>query len=103
MPNQTTIERSVETEGVGLHTGVHCRTRFNPAPPDVGIVFRRTDLRNFQIEAHGRNVARGSYATSLMKQGVWLSTTEHVLAAIFSCQIGNIYFDVYPLGVPTGD
>jgi UDP-3-O-[3-hydroxymyristoyl] N-acetylglucosamine deacetylase len=103
MPNQTTIERSVETEGVGLHTGVHCRMRFNPAPPDVGIVFRRTDLRNFQIEAQGRNVARVSYATSLMKQGVWLSTTEHVLAAIYSCEIDNIYIDVDALELPILD
>ena len=103
MPNQTTIERSVEVEGIGLHTGVHCRMRFNPAPPDVGIVFRRTDLRNFQIEAHGRNVARVSYATSLMKQGVWLSTTEHVLAAIYSCQIDNIYIDVDALELPILD
>jgi UDP-3-O-[3-hydroxymyristoyl] N-acetylglucosamine deacetylase len=103
MPNQTTIERSVETEGVGLHTGVHCRMRFSPAPADTGIVFRRTDLDNFQIEAHGRNVARVSYATSLMKKGVWLSTTEHVLAAIYSCGIDNIYIDVDALELPILD
>ena len=78
--------------------------RFNPAPPDAGIVFRRTDLRNFQIEAHGRNVARVSYATSLMKQGVWLSTTEHVLAAIYSCaRSTNIYIDVDALELPILD
>ena len=44
-----------------------------PAPPDTGIVFRRVDLDSFEIEAHGRNVARVSYATSLMKKGVLLS------------------------------
>lgn len=103
MPNQTTIERSVQTEGVGLHTGVHCRMRFNPAPADTGIVFRRTDLDNFQIEAQGSNVARVSYATSLMKKGVWLSTTEHVLAAIYSCGIDNIYIDVDALELPILD
>ena len=103
MPNQTTIERSVQTEGVGLHTGVHCRMRFNPAPADTGIVFRRTDLNNFPIEAHGRNVARVSYATSLMKKGVWLSTTEHVLAAIYSCGIDNVYIDVDALELPILD
>jgi UDP-3-O-[3-hydroxymyristoyl] N-acetylglucosamine deacetylase len=103
MPNQTTIVRSVGTEGVGLHTGVRCRMQFNPAPADTGIVFRRTDLDNFQIEAHGRNVARVSYATSLMKNGVWLSTTEHVLAAIYSCGIDNIYVDVDALELPILD
>ena len=90
MPNQTTIGQSVETEGVGLHTGVYCRMRFTPAPADTGIVFRRTDLNNFPIEAHGRNVARVSYATSLMKKGVWLSTTEHVLAAVYSLSLIHI-------------
>ncbi|MGH9591678.1 MAG: UDP-3-O-acyl-N-acetylglucosamine deacetylase, partial [Bryobacteraceae bacterium] len=83
MAQQTTIERTVETEGIGLHTGVHCRMKFTPAPADTGIVFRRVDLENFVIEAHGGNVARVSYATSLMKKGVWLSTTEHVLAALY--------------------
>jgi len=100
---QTTIERSVETSGIGLHTAVRGRLRMNPAPPDTGIVFRRTDLDGFEIEAHGRNVARVSYATSLMKKGVWLSTTEHVLAAIYSCGIDNIYVDVDALEIPILD
>ena len=103
MPNQTTIGQPVETQGVGLHTGVYCRMKFTPAPVDTGIVFRRTDLNNFPIEAHGRNVARVSYATSLMKKGVWLSTTEHVLAAIYSCGIDNIFIDVDALELPILD
>ncbi|MFZ0818910.1 MAG: UDP-3-O-acyl-N-acetylglucosamine deacetylase [Candidatus Acidiferrales bacterium] len=103
MPLQTTIARSVETHGVGLHTGVKCRMCFEPAPADTGIVFRRTDLDNFPIEAHGRNVSRVSYATSLMKKGVWLSTTEHVLAAIYSCGIDNIFIDVDNLELPILD
>src|SRR5437899_6321482 len=60
MSSQTTIERPVETVGIGLHTAVPGRIRLNPAPPDVGIVFRRVDLDNFEIEAHGRNVDRKS-------------------------------------------
>jgi UDP-3-O-[3-hydroxymyristoyl] N-acetylglucosamine deacetylase len=100
---QTTIERSVETQGIGLHTAVHCKMRLLPAPADTGIVFRRTDLDNFEIEAHGRNVARVSYATSLMKKGVWLSTTEHVLAAIYSCGIDNVHIDVDALELPILD
>ena len=58
MAFQTTIERAVETQGVGLHTAVPSRMRLVPAPADTWIVFRRTDLDNFAIEAHGRNVAR---------------------------------------------
>ncbi len=100
---QTTIAREARTEGVGLHTGVFGHVRLAPAPADVGIVFRRNDLDNFPIEAQGHNVARVSYATSLMKQGVLLSTTEHLLAAIYSCGIDNIYIDIDSIEVPILD
>jgi UDP-3-O-[3-hydroxymyristoyl] N-acetylglucosamine deacetylase len=100
---QTTIQRPVSTEGVGLHTGVFGHVRLLPAPANTGIVFRRTDLDNFPIEASGRNVARVSYATSLMKQGVLLSTTEHLLAAIYSSGVDNIYIDIDSIEVPILD
>src|SRR5712692_9629220 len=103
MPLQTTIERSVETQGIGLHTAVRSRLRLLPAPPDTGIVFRRVDLDNFEIEAHVRNVARVSYATSLMKKGVLLSTTEHLLAALYSCGVDNVYVELDALEVPILD
>ncbi|PYU25495.1 MAG: UDP-3-O-[3-hydroxymyristoyl] N-acetylglucosamine deacetylase [Acidobacteria bacterium] len=103
MASQTTIERPVETFGIGLHTAVPSRIRLIPAPPDTGIVFRRVDLDNFEIEAHGRNVARVSYATSLMKKGVLLSTTEHLLAALYACGIDNVYVDIDAIEVPILD
>jgi UDP-3-O-[3-hydroxymyristoyl] N-acetylglucosamine deacetylase len=100
---QNTIQHEVSTEGVGLHTGVFGHVRLLPAPADSGIVFRRTDLDLFPIEASGRNVARVSYATSLMKQGVLLSTTEHLLAAIYSSGIDNIFIDIDSIEVPILD
>jgi UDP-3-O-[3-hydroxymyristoyl] N-acetylglucosamine deacetylase len=100
---QTTIQREIGTEGVGLHTGVFGHVRLVPAPADTGIVFRRTDLDNFIIEARGENVARVSYATSLMKQGVLLSTTEHLLAAIYSCGIDNVFINIDSIEVPILD
>lgn len=103
MPYQLTIQRPVETEGIGLHTVVPCRMRLVPAPADTGIVFRRLDLDNFEIEAHVRNVARVSYATSLMRQGVLLSTTEHVLAALYSCGVDNVYVELDALELPILD
>ena len=103
MATQTTIERPVETSGIGLHTAVPGRLRLLPAPPDTGIVFRRVDLDNFEIEAHGRNVARVSYATSLMKKGVLLSTTEHLLAALYACGVDNVYVDIDAIEVPILD
>lgn len=100
---QTTIANPASAEGVGLHTGVYGHVRIVPAPADTGIVFRRIDLDNFPIEAQGHNVARVSYATSLMKQGVLLSTTEHLLAAIYSCGIDNVYVDIDSIEVPILD
>src|SRR5260370_21191865 len=100
---QTSIAKESFAEGVGLHTGVYGHVRLVPAPAETGIVFRRVDLDNFPIEAQGHNVARVSYATSLMKQGVWISTTEHLLAAIFSCGIDNIYSDIDSIEVPILD
>lgn len=100
---QNTIRQPIKTEGIGLHTAVRSRVRLRPAPVDTGIVFRRTDLDNFEIEAHGRNVARVSYATSLMKNGVLLSTTEHLLAALYSCGIDNVYVEIDALELPILD
>ena len=103
MDYQTTIQGTVETEGVGLHTAVRSHLRLVPAPADTGIVFRRVDLDNFEIEAHVRNVARVSYATSLMKKGVLLSTTEHLLAAVYSCGVDNVYVEIDALELPILD
>src|SRR6202043_655056 len=100
---QTTIANPASAEGVGLHTGVYGHIRLMPAPADTGIVFRRVDLDNFLIEAEGHNVARVSYATSLMKQGVLLSTTEHLLAAIYSCGIDNIFIEIDSIEIPILD
>src|SRR5260370_38724950 len=100
---QTTIARESSDEGVRLDAGVYGLVRLVPAQAETGIVFRRVDLDNFPIEAQGHNVARVSYATSLMKQGVLLSTTEHVLAAVYSCGIDNIYIDIDSIEVPILD
>jgi UDP-3-O-[3-hydroxymyristoyl] N-acetylglucosamine deacetylase len=103
MTHQLTIQRPVEVEGVGLHTAVRSRLRLLPASADTGIVFRRVDLDNFEIPAHVRNVARVSYATSLMRQGVLISTTEHLLAALYSCGVDNVYVELDALELPILD
>jgi UDP-3-O-[3-hydroxymyristoyl] N-acetylglucosamine deacetylase len=93
----------VEASGVGLHSGVPVQIRILPAPISTGIVFLRTDLDNFQIAASWRNVARVSYATSLMRQGVLISTTEHLLSVFYSMGIDNAYVEIDNLEVPILD
>jgi UDP-3-O-[3-hydroxymyristoyl] N-acetylglucosamine deacetylase len=100
---ETTIQRPVEAAGVGLHSGVPVRIRLMPAPVSTGIVFVRTDLDNFQIPASWRHVARVSYATSLMRQGVLISTTEHLLSVFYSMGIDNDYVEIDNLEVPILD
>ena len=77
--------------------------RIVPAPSGTGIVFRRTDLDGFEIEAISRNVARVSYATSLMKKGVLISTTEHVLSAFIGLGIDNAIVELNNLELPILD
>jgi UDP-3-O-[3-hydroxymyristoyl] N-acetylglucosamine deacetylase len=100
---ETTVQRPVEATGVGLHSGVPVRIRIQPAPVSTGIVFVRTDLDNFQIPASWRYVARVSYATSLMRQGVLISTTEHLLSVFYSSGIDNAYVEIDNLEVPILD
>ena len=100
---ETTVQRPVEASGVGLHSGAPVRIRILPAPVSTGIVFVRTDLDHFQIPASWRYVARVSYATSLMKQGVLISTTEHLLSVLYSMGIDNAYIEIDNLEVPILD
>jgi UDP-3-O-[3-hydroxymyristoyl] N-acetylglucosamine deacetylase len=100
---ETTVQRPVEASGVGLHSGVPVSIRILPAPVSTGIVFVRTDLENFQIPASWRHVARVSYATSLMRQGVLISTTEHLLSVFYSMGIDNAYVEIDNLEVPILD
>lgn len=100
---ETTILRPVSASGTGLHHGVPVNIAIFPAPAGTGIVFRRTDLDNFAIPATWDHVARVSYATSLMRQGVLISTTEHLLSVLYSLGIDNAYIDIDNLEVPILD
>jgi len=100
---EQTIRASVEFEGVGLHSGAPVRMRILPAPAGSGVVFRRIDLDNYEIEAVSRNVARVSYATSLMKKGVLISTTEHLLSAFIGTGIDNAVVELDNLELPILD
>jgi len=100
---ETTVQRPVAASGIGLHHGVPVNIRILPAPAATGIVFRRTDLDNFEIPASWRHVARVSYATSLMRQGVLISTTEHLLSVLYSMGIDNAYVEIDNLEVPILD
>jgi UDP-3-O-[3-hydroxymyristoyl] N-acetylglucosamine deacetylase len=77
--------------------------RLLPAPAGSGVVFRRTDLDGFEIPATGRNVAKVSYATSLMRQGVLISTTEHLLSSLLGTGVDNVLVELDNLELPILD
>ena len=93
----------MELSGIGLHSGAPVTMRILPAPSGTGIIFRRTDLDGFEVEAVSRNVARVSYATSLMKKGVLISTTEHLLSAFIGLGIDNAIVELDNLELPILD
>lgn len=100
---EQTIAAPLEFTGVGLHSGAPVTMRLLSAPAGSGIVFRRTDLDDFEIPATGRNVAKVSYATSLMRQGVLISTTEHLLSALIGMGVDNVIVELDNLELPILD
>ena len=98
-----TIGKPVSASGVGLHSGVEVRLRMVPSSSGRGVVFARTDLAGFEIPASWRHVARVSYATSLMRQGVLLSTTEHLLSVLRAVGVDNVRIEIDNLEVPILD
>jgi UDP-3-O-[3-hydroxymyristoyl] N-acetylglucosamine deacetylase len=100
---QRTLKRRLQFDGIGLHTGYAVHLELVPAPPGTGIVFRRTDLKNFEIEAIRSHVARVSYATTLMKKGVMISTVEHLLSTLYGLGIDNLFLDINSMEVPIMD
>lgn len=103
MDYEHTLASQASLSGVGLHTGVPVHVRLLPAPAHSGIVFRRFDLQGFAVEAQVRNVARVSYATSLMKKGVLISTIEHLLSALAAAGVDNAVVEIDNLELPILD
>jgi UDP-3-O-[3-hydroxymyristoyl] N-acetylglucosamine deacetylase len=100
---ERTLQSDISFSGIGLHSGAIVQMRLVPAPAGSGIVFRRTDLDNFEIPANGRNVAKVSYATSLMRGSVLIQTTEHLLSALIGFGVDNVIVEVDNLEVPILD
>jgi UDP-3-O-[3-hydroxymyristoyl] N-acetylglucosamine deacetylase len=102
-PRQQTLAAPIRFHGIGLHTGVAVSLTVSPARANTGIVFKRSDLDGFEIKAKATNVARVSYATMLMRKGVLISTTEHLLSALAALGVDNVVAEMDNLEVPILD
>lgn len=98
-----TIANSINITGVGLHTGVDVNMTLRPAPENTGYIFVRRDLDNFEIPASVEYISHCSYATTLMRRGVVLSTCEHLLSALRGAGVDNCFIDLDSIEIPIMD
>lgn len=108
MLRQRTIKAEVRAEGVGLHSGQRVRLSLHPAPPDSGIVFRRTDLDPpVEIAARADAVNETTMASTLTTgEGagiVRVQTVEHLMSALAGLGVDNVRVDVTASEIPILD
>ena len=104
MIKQRTLKNMIRATGVGLHTGAKVYMTLRPAAPNSGIVFRRTDL-NPPVEIKGEPNAVGDTRLSscLERDGVRISTVEHLMSALAGLGVDNAYVDLTAAEVPIMD
>ncbi|MGD8911118.1 MAG: UDP-3-O-acyl-N-acetylglucosamine deacetylase [Candidatus Thiodiazotropha sp.] len=101
---QRTLKNVIRATGVGLHTGEKVYLTLRPAAPDTGIVFRRVDLEPaVEIRACAENVGDTRLSSTLVQDGVRVSTVEHLLSAFAGLGVDNAYVDVSAAEVPIMD
>jgi len=99
---QTTIAKSVELVGIGLHKGSPVKLRLEPLESNSGIVFYRSDVE-VSIPLIPDNVVDTKMATVIGKDGHVISTIEHLLSAIYAYGIDNLRVIVDADEVPVMD
>lgn len=104
MIGQHTLQREVAATGVGLHTGEKVKLVLAPAAPGAGIVFRRVDLHPVvEIEANPYAVGDTRLSSCLVKDGVRVSTVEHLMSALAGLGVDNVRVDLNGPEVPIMD
>ena len=103
--NQKTIKTPINFSGIGLHSGLISDIKLLPASDNVGIIFKRIDIKeNNEIKADFKNVSSARLCTTLKNSfGVSVSTVEHLLAAFYITGIDNIIVEVNNSEMPIMD
>jgi len=104
MIRQRSLKSVVRATGVGLHTGHKVYLTLRPAAPETGIVFRRVDLPTpLEIRAHATAVGDTRLSSCLERNGVRVSTVEHLMSAFAGLGVDNAYVDLTADEVPIMD
>lgn len=101
---QRTLKSAVKLIGIGLHTGEKVTLEIWPAPDNHGYKFQRTDLEGAPtINADCDLVVATDRGTTLEQNGARVHTTEHVLAALYGCQVDNALVKIDGPEIPIMD
>ena len=101
---QRTLKESIVFNGVGLHTGEPVTMEICPAADNHGYKFQRVDLENQPIiKADVDYVVATDRGTTLEQHGARVYTTEHVLAALYACQVDNALIKINGPEIPIMD
>ena len=104
MLKQRTLKALIAASGVGLHTGQKVTMKLRPAPVDTGIVFRRIDLASpVDIAARPEAVGDTRLSSCLVKDGVRVSTVEHLMSALSGLGVDNAFVDLDAAEMPIMD
>jgi len=104
MIKQRTLKNVIRATGVGIHTGQKVYMSLRPAAVNTGIVFRRTDLDPaVEVPALLAYVGDTRMNTTLERDGIRVSTVEHLLSAFAGMGIDNAYVDLSNAEVPIMD
>ncbi|HWW04125.1 UDP-3-O-acyl-N-acetylglucosamine deacetylase [Collimonas sp.] len=104
MLKQRTIKKIVKTTGIGVHSGTKVELTLRPAAVDTGIIFRRVDIDPaVDFPAKATEVGDTRMASVLVKDGVRVSTIEHLMSACSGLGIDNLYVDVTAEEIPIMD
>ena len=101
---QRTLVEAVSFTGVGLHTGEVVTLEVVPAPDNHGYKFQRVDLEGEPtIKADCDLVVATDRGTTLEQNGARVYTTEHILAALYGCQVDNALIKLNGPEIPIMD
>lgn len=104
MTEQHTISRTVDYEGVGLHSGQNVRLQLKPGEVGSGLQFIRSDLPSQpRLSADAESVHESPRGTRLEFQGCEILTPEHLLAACAGLGIDNMEVHLHGPELPIAD
>jgi UDP-3-O-[3-hydroxymyristoyl] N-acetylglucosamine deacetylase len=102
---QQTLQHSTHCFGKGLHSGQPVSLSLHPAPEDTGIVFVRSDIKGNHNEVKARYdfVTATMLGTTISNGSVEIHTIEHLMAALWGCDVDNAYVEINNKELPIMD